>query len=174
MSVAVDAVPFRARRTFFKPRLRFVARAILALLAMWSLHLAQNRFASFQQNYSSTFHMNLGLWLAWIGVSAGAGFLFGLAVLFPFSRVRYQWGRLLLAAVAFLPVAQFWLIWGYLLPRRHTMSGWFVTTSRWFDGAGTQLALTVLAGVAIASGIRAKNAEPGSNPIVSEGLDVEA
>jgi hypothetical protein len=43
------------------------------------------------------------------------------------------------------------------------MSTWFVTTDSWFGGAGTQLALTVLAGVAIASGFRTKNAEPGSN-----------
>ena len=171
--MAVDALPYRARGTSFKPWLRFVARATLALLAMWTLHLAQNRFASFQLNYSATFHYDIGLWLGWVGTSAGAGFLFGLAVLLPFSRVRFLWNRLLLAALALLPVVQLWSIWGYLLPRRHTLSGWFVTTSSWFDGAGTQLALTVLAGVAIASGLRAKNPEPGSTPPVSEGLDSE-
>jgi hypothetical protein len=173
MFVAVDAMPYRARGTFFKPWLRFVARATLALLAMWTLHLAQNRFTSFEQNYSSTFHYDIGLWLGWVGTSAGAGFLFGLAVLLPFSRVRFLWSRLLLAALALLPVVQFWSIWGYLLPRRHAMSGWFITTSSWFDGAGAQLALTVLAGVAIASGFRAKNPEPGSSPPVSEGFDPE-
>ncbi|SRR6266545_935766 len=172
MFVAVDAIPYRSRRTFFKPWLRFVARATLALLAMWTLHLAQNRFASLLENYSSTFHLDTGLWLGWVGTSAGAGFLFGLAALLPFSRVRFLWSRLLLAGLALLPVVQYWLIWGYLLPRRHTMSGWFVTTSGWFD-IGTQLALTVLAGVAIASGFRAENAEPGSNPPVSEGFDSE-
>jgi hypothetical protein len=173
MFVAVDALPYRARGTFFKPWLRFVARATLALLAMWTLHLAQNRFASFEQNYSATFRWDIGLWLGWLGTSAGAGFLFGLAILLPFSRARFLWSRLLLAALALVPVVQHWLIWGYLLPRRHTMSGWFVTTNRWFDSAGTQFALTVLAGVAIASGIRARNPEPGSNPPVSERFDSE-
>jgi hypothetical protein len=36
-----------------------------------------------------------------------------------------------------------------------------------------QLALTVLAGVTIASGFRAKNPEPGSSLPVSEGFDPE-
>src|SRR5207249_3560213 len=138
-----------------------------------TLHVAQNRFASFEQDASSTFHWNSGLWLSWVGTSLGAGFLFGFAVLLPFSRVRFLWSRLLLAALALLPVAQGWLIWGYLLPRRHTVSELLATTSRWFGGAGTFSALTVLAGVAIASGFRAKNAEPGSNPRMSEGFDSE-
>jgi hypothetical protein len=171
--VAVDATPDRARGTFFKPWLRFVVRATLALLAMWTLHLAQDRFASFRENFSSTFHRDVGLWLGWVGTSAGAGFLFGLAVLLPFSRVRFLWSRLLLAALALVPVVYYWLIWGYLLPRSHTMSRWFVTTSSWFD-IGTQSALTVLAGVAIASGFRAKSSEPGSKLPMSEGFDSEA
>ncbi len=161
----VDAIPYRSRERFSQPWLRFVARTALALLALWVLHLAQNRYVVFQREYSSTFHLNGWLWLAWIGTSAAAGLLFGLAALLPFSRVSYLWSRLMLAAIASLPLAQWWLILGYLLPRRHQMSGWFVRTSSWVDDPGTQLALAVLVGVAIASGFRAndKGREPGRN-----------
>lgn len=162
--MAVDAIPYRGRRgTFFTRWLGFVARATLALLALWTLHLAQNRFGSFQQDYASTFHWDVLLWLGWIGTSAGAGFLFGLATFLPFSRVRFLWSRLLLAALVLLPIAHFWSIWGYLLPRRHTVSGWFATSTSWFGDLGTQFALAVLAAVAIASGFRAKSPEPDRN-----------
>lgn len=169
--MAVDAIPYRGRGTSFKRWLGFVARAALTLLSLWTLHLAQNRFESFQENYASTFHWDVWLWLGWIGTSAGAGFLFGLATLLPFSRVRFLWSRLLLAALVLLPIAHFWLIWGYLLPRRHTMGGWFATSTSWFGDLGTQFALAVLAGIAIASGFRAKNPEPDRNSSERFGSD---
>lgn len=169
--MAVDAIRARASGTFLKRWLRFIARAALALLAIWILHLSQNRFDSFQLNYSSTFRWDGGLWLGWVGTLAAAGFLFGLAVFLPFSRVRFRWNRLLLATLALLPVFQDWLVWGYLVPRRDTVGGWLVTTNRWFEGVGTQSALMVLAGVAIASGFGAKNVELSGKHVVSGGLD---
>jgi hypothetical protein len=45
--------------------------------------------------------------------TAAAGFLFGLATWLPFAKVRYLWSRLLLAALALVPIAQFWLLFGY-------------------------------------------------------------
>ncbi|HEX9124696.1 MAG TPA: hypothetical protein VF984_15275 [Actinomycetota bacterium] len=93
-----------------------------------------------------------------MGSAVGAGLLFGLAAWFPFTHVRYLWTRLLLAALALLPVAHFWLVWGYLLPRRHEMRGWLMTS--WFCDVGAQTALAVLGGVAVASGFRAKMSEP--------------
>jgi MFS family permease len=160
MFVAVDATPHRVHGTFSEPGPRLVARAALALLAIWVLHLAQSRYLVFEQHYSRTFHMDGWLWLAWVSTSASAGLLFGLAATFPFSRFRYFSGRLLLAAIAFLPVAEYWFVWGYLLPRRHTIGGWLVTTTGWFGSFGTLFALAVLGGVAVASGFRAIDREP--------------
>ncbi len=169
--MAVHAVSYPARSALSRRWLRFGARVALAALAMWGLHLAEKRYVSFQMDYASTFHMDFWLWLAWVGTLAGAGFVFGLALVFPFSRIRYAWSRLLLAALLLVPVAQWWLLWGYLLPRRHQMGGWFVTTADWFGHVGTQAALAVLAGVAIASGFRAKHSEPAqtSNDVTRSG-----
>jgi hypothetical protein len=57
--------------------------------------------------------MDKGMWLAWIAPTIGTGFLFGLATWLPFAKVRYLWSRLLLAALALAPIAQFW--WLYLV-----------------------------------------------------------
>jgi hypothetical protein len=96
--------------------------------------------------------MDLELWLLWVGSLAAAGLVFGLAAWFPFTRVRYLWSRLLLAALAVLPLAHFWLIEFYLA-RHHVVSGWLATN--WFWDVASQTALAVLGGVA-ASGFRAK------------------
>ncbi len=63
------------------------------------------------------------------------------------------WSRLLLAALALLPLAHFWLVVFYLA-RHHVVSGWLATD--WFWDVASQTALAVLGGVAIASGFRAK------------------
>jgi hypothetical protein len=161
--MAADVVPVQ-RATFPRRWVRFVVRAALALVAMWVLHLAQDRYQVFLQDYAKTFSFNGELWLAWVGAAAGAGLLFGLAAFFPFSRVRYQWSRLLLAVLALLPVAEFWFVYGYvLLPQRHSVGRWFTTTTRWFGGQ--EITLAVLAGVAVASGFRSvdKEEEPGGS-----------
>lgn len=152
--MTADAV--QARRTMLsRPWVRFAIRAAFVLLAMWVLHLAQDRYLAFWQDYADTFRFDWWSWLAAIGIAASAGLLFGLAVFFPFSRVRYLWSRLLLAVIPLVLLAPFWLVWGYLLPRHHGVGRWLVTTQGWFGDRGTQFALAVLVGVAIASGLQA-------------------
>jgi hypothetical protein len=163
--MAADAVPASSSRTTLSEAwwFRLAIRTILGLLALWALYFADRRYDVFHNAYLNWFRMDVWLWLSWIGLAVAAGVLFGLAAWLPFTRVRYLWSRLLLAALAFVPLAHFWLVWGYLLPRRHELSGWLVTS--WFWGYATQSVLAALGGVAIASGFRAK----GSEPVVPSG-----
>ena len=147
--MAATAVP--ARQTIAEEWwFRLIVRAILALLAMWALAFAANRFETFLANLQTS------LWLAWIGPTVGAGLLFGLAAWLPFAKVRYLWSRLLLAALALAPLAQYWWVFVFQLTRHGEAGGW---TYRWLPywllDQPTQTALAVLAGVAIASGFRA-------------------
>jgi len=136
------------------PWFRLVMRAALALLALWLVHFASDRYVLFEKNYLSTLgRMDLASWLLWVGSLATAGFVFALAAWFPFTALRYMWSRLLLAALAFLPLAHFWLVLFYLA-RRHPVGGWLARD--WFWDVASQTALAVLGGVAVASGFRAK------------------
>jgi hypothetical protein len=154
--MAADAVPASPSRRGLSEVwwFRLVVRTILALLALWAVYFAERRHRVFVQDPAWYLRMDVWLWLSWIGSSAAAGLLFALAAWLPFARVRYLWSRLLLAALAALPLAHFWLIWGYLLPRGHDVPGWLGTG--WFWGHGTQYVLAALVGVAIASGFVAK------------------
>ena len=89
-----------------------------------------------------------GLWFRSLAIAVGAGLLFALAAFFPFAHVRYQWSRLLLAALAMVPLLQFRMLYTGYHP------GWFATGYTWFLGPSMQLTLAVFAGVAIASGFR--------------------
>lgn len=153
MSEAIPAA--RPRRSVLEaPWFKLAARAVLALLALWLVHIASDRYVVLIKNYLITLgRMDLGSWLLWVGSLAAAGLVFGLAAWFPFTALRYLWSRLLLAALAFLPLVHFWLVMFYLAPR-HPVSGWL--TTNWFWDVGSQTALAVLGGVAIASGFRAK------------------
>jgi hypothetical protein len=153
--MSAEAPPARARRSVLEvPWFRLAARAVLALLALWLVNIASNRYVLLQKNYLSTLgRMDLGSWLLWVGSLAAAGLVFGLAAWFPFTALRYLWSRLLLAALALLPLAHFWLVVLYLA-RHHVVSGWLTTD--WFWDVASQTALAVLGGVAIASGFRAK------------------
>jgi len=157
--MAADAVPASPSRTGLSEAwwFRLVVRTILALLALWAVYFADRRWGAFQQHYLLNYRMDVWLWLSWIGCSAAAGLLFGLAAWLPFARVGYLWSQLLLAALAALPIAHLWLAFGYLLPRHHEVSGWLAKT--WFMDTGPQSALTVLVGVAIPSGFVAKGSE---------------
>jgi hypothetical protein len=137
-------------------------RALLAVLALWLVYLAQTRYSTWQIAYASTFTLHTGLWLGWIGFSASAGLAFGLAAWMPWplAPIRYRWSRLFLAALAGAPIAEFAYVWGYLLPRRHTIEGWLSTTSSWFGEAGPLFALAVLVGVALASGFVLRGGHP--------------
>jgi hypothetical protein len=92
---------------------------------------------------------SVGVWLSAVMLAAVAGLLFGLAISLPFGRVRYAWSRLLLAAVAAAPIADFW--WSYLRTGQ-VASGW-VAGSRLVAQPHVQFALAALAGVALGAGI---------------------
>jgi hypothetical protein len=130
---------------------RFVVRAVLGVLALWLLVVANDRYEVFRIDFNANFRMDAGKWLAWVAAAIGAGFVFGLATWLPFTRVRYSWSRLLLAALALTPLAQFW--WLYI--REHRVEGGWLYRADWFLNLPGQSALAVLAGVAIASGFRA-------------------
>jgi hypothetical protein len=153
--MSAEAPAARPRRSVLEASwFRLAARAVLALLALWLVNIASNRYVLFEKNYLSTLgRMDLGSWLLWVGSLAAAGLVFGLAAWFPFTALRYLWSRLLLAALALLPLAHFWLVVFYLA-RHHVVSGWLATD--WFWDVASQTALAVLGGVAIASGFRAK------------------
>jgi hypothetical protein len=155
--VAVDAVPASSSRRMVVGAwwLRLIVRTIIALLALWAMAFAADRYDAFFVDYQRQLRMDVWLWLSWIGAAAGAGLLFGLAASLPFARVRYAWSRLLLTAVALVPIAQFWWVFIYQLQRHGEAGGW-LTRADWLMDPWSQSALAALAGVAIASGFRAK------------------
>ena len=138
----------------------FLVRSLLALFALWTLLFAADRYHAFGLDASASFRRldtspyDTSLWLSWAGSMVAAGFLFGLATWLPFAKVRFLPSRLLLAALALLPLAHFW--WVFI--EGHGSGGW-LARGYWFDGAQIQFVLLALAGVAIASGFRAKASE---------------
>ncbi len=85
----------------------FLVRAALALLAFWALWFAQARYVGFRQGESPFLGLDDSLWHLSILATIVAGLLFGLAAWLPFTRIRYLPSRLLLAAVALVPVVHF-------------------------------------------------------------------
>jgi hypothetical protein len=130
-------------------------RVVLAVVALWLLHVAVDRYGIFHIRYVRTFGATVDMWswLLWTGTAAVAGFVFGIAAWFPFAAVRYRWSRLMLAAIVVLPLAHFWVVLGYLA-RRHPVGGWLAHD--WFWDFASQTALALLVGVAVASGFVAK------------------
>jgi hypothetical protein len=118
------------------------------------LSFAADRYRVFGQDAAANFRYDASLWLIWAGAMVAAGFLFGLATWLPFAKVRFLPSRLLLAALALLPLAHFW--WVFI--QGHGSGGW-LARGYWFDGAQIQFVLLALAGVAVASGFRAKASE---------------
>ena len=149
-ATAVPARPAIAEDWWF----RLIVRAVLALLALWVLAFAEDRYAAFQENLTAVDfgEWDTGMWLAWIAPTIGTGFLFGLATWLPLAKVRYLWSRLLLAALALAPIAQVW----WLFFEGHAAEiGWrWLYHADWLFADLAQSALAVLAGVAIASGFR--------------------
>jgi hypothetical protein len=155
--VAVDAVSASSSRRMGVGAwwLRLIVRTIIALIALWAIAFAADRYDVFFVDFHRQLRMDAWLWLSWIGAAAGAGLLFGFAACLPFARVRYAWSRLLLAAVALVPIAQFWWVFIYQLQRHGKAEGWLIRAD-WLMDPQSQFALAALAGVAIASGFRAK------------------
>ena len=74
------------------------------------LSFRSDRYVAFGRDAAANFRYDDSLWLSWVGATGGAGFLFGLATWLPFVMVRYLPSRLLLAALALLPLAHFWIL----------------------------------------------------------------
>jgi hypothetical protein len=140
---------------------RFIVRALLALLAMWALAFAADRYEAYlgELRFNLTQQNRTRVWLAWLGPAVAAGLLFGLAAWLPFGKVRYLWSRLLLAGLALVPIAQYWWLFMYQLPRHGEVGGW-IYRADWLLDDLSQTALAVLAGVAIASGLRTARSAP--------------
>jgi hypothetical protein len=151
--MATDAVPNRtsggsiAQAGWF----RFLVRAGLALLAFGTLWFAADRYSAFIRDTAADFTYNDRVWLSAVGATVVGGALFGLASWLPFTRVRFWPSRLLLAAVALVPLVHFWWVWIH-----GHQSGGLVERFYWFDASPIQFASGLLAGVAIASGFRAR------------------
>jgi hypothetical protein len=156
--VATDAVSSRASSDSIVEAwwFLFVVRTALALLAFLALSLAVDRYEVFGRDASANFRYANSLWLSWVGVTVAAGLLFGLATWLPFTKVRFLPSRLLLAAATLLPLVHFW----WVLIQGHGQSSGWLAQAYWFDGAQIQFVMATLAGVAIASGFRAKRSSP--------------
>jgi hypothetical protein len=91
LQVAASTVPASsARRAIVEEWLcELIVRATLALLALWALTFAADRYVVFKTDYAANFKMDTEMWLAWIGSAAGAGMLFGLSAWLSFTKVRY-------------------------------------------------------------------------------------
>jgi hypothetical protein len=150
--MATDAVPAHIARDSLVETwwFRLLVRTALAALAFWTLSFATDRYTTFARDAGTNLRFNDSLWLYWLGATVAVGLLFGLATWLPFTKVRFVPSRLLLAAAALLPAAQSWV-----LIQGSETGGW-LRQAYWFDDAPAQFALAVLAGVAIASGFRAK------------------
>jgi hypothetical protein len=161
--MSVDAVPASPSRGTMLASwwLHLIVRTILTLLALWVLTFADDRYEAWLLSIRRFRVDGLSddwIWLSWIGAAVVAGLLFGLATWLPFAAIGYRWSRLVLAVVALAPIAQYWWVWIYQLQRHGEVGGWLYTAD-WFFAAPTQTALAALAGVAIASGFRAKSSE---------------
>jgi hypothetical protein len=126
---------------------------------MWGLQLADDRYAVYYEWRTIDHRVDAGLWLAYVGLVVIAGLLFGLAAWFPFTKVRYLWSRLFLAALALLPLAHFLYVFGYQLPRTGTTGGWLGKYWYVLSGQAAQSASAALVGVALASGFRTRPRE---------------
>jgi hypothetical protein len=144
---------------------RFLVRAALALLAFGALSFASGRSRAYQES-AATLRFDEWLWLSWITAAIVAGLLFGLATWLPLGKIRFLPSRLALAAAALVPVAHYWL-----LAERHASGGWLgqlywfddlAIQFVWFDDLAIQFVMAALAGVAIASGFRAKDSTPAA------------
>jgi hypothetical protein len=151
--VATDAVPSRASGDSIIEAwwFRFVVRTALAMLAFGALWFAADRFRAFLLDGAENRRYDDSLLLSWAGAAVAAGLLFGLATWLPFSKIRFLPSRLLLAAVALLPLAHFWWIYNV----SHADYGGWLERFYWFDQGATQFVMAAFAGVAIASGFQA-------------------
>lgn len=134
----------------------WLLRASFVALAFAALWLAQVEDRRFRETAASAFRFDLRLWSATITPLVLAGVLFAVAARFPFPRPRYAWGRLVLAAIAILPVLHL----GFVMWAPQFTVRWptIAITPRWFDDGSIPSAGAILAGVAIGCGFGARRA----------------
>ena len=167
MAIDLDGSTRGGRGVFESTWLRAAIRTILALLAFLALYRAQRHFGSFDSVFlpGPRLALDSGAWLSSMGIQALSGLLFGLAAFMPFTRVRYAWSRLLVAAVALAPLAHFWLVFAHLIPRRN-FDGWWMQD--WFFNPQAQFVSATFVGVAIASGLQPRSEEVGQDGSTEE------
>lgn len=142
---------------------RFFVRAALALSAFGALYFAADRSLAFRVDSAANFRFDYWLWLSWVISTIVGGLLFGLATWLPFAKIRFLPSRLGLAAAALVPVAHFW----WVAIEGHMSGGW-LGRFYWFHDLGIQFVMAALAGVAIASGFRAKRLHVSRQPPAAE------
>jgi hypothetical protein len=140
---------------------RFLVRTALALLAFWMLSFAADRFTAFLLQAAEERRYDGSMWLWWAGATVAAGILFGLATCPPFVKIRFLPSRLLLAAVALVPVAHLW----WVLIEDGAASGGWLGRFYWFDEGTIQFPMAALAGVAIASSFTAEREHPATDAV---------
>ena len=166
--------PTRERRgAFASSWVRALIRTSLALLALWTLYLAQRRYLAVDEGFRPGLRIILdsSAWLSFIGIQAVCGVFFGLAACLPFTRMRYAWSRLLVAAVALVPLVHYWFVLAYVLPRTRDIERWWVRD--WFWSPQAQFVLATLVGVAIASGLRPGSEDGRPDGSIEEGPDAD-
>jgi hypothetical protein len=136
------------------PLHRFAIRFSLVAMAVVAMWFAEDRRTAFARDLAADFHWNNGMWAAYGVALLLSGCAFGLAVWLPFSKVRYLPSRLVFAAIALIPFLKATLLLIEMQTGRGLSRWW--TEPRWFDDTAIVAASTVLAGVAIASGFRAR------------------
>ena len=142
------AAPTTAGLRSWLVRLALVAAAFVAL---WAAQIADARF---RETMAAAFRFDVRQWSATVTPLMIAGACFAAAGRFPFPRERFAWGRLVLAAVAFVPAMhQALYIWA---PQFHVHWPAILITPRWFDDSSIPAVCAVLAGVAIGCGFGAR------------------
>jgi hypothetical protein len=150
--MATDVLPGQASKGSMVGAwwLRSLVRFGLALLAFLLLMLGDDRYGAFLTS-SNNGRLDNSLWFASVGWLVVGGVAFAFAAWLPFMKLRYLPSRLFLALIALVPLGHFW--WAVLHPQL-PVTAW--RQFRWFDFPQIQFVCAVLAGVAIASGFRAR------------------
>lgn len=119
--------------------------------ALWLSQIADQRF---RETAASALRFDLRQWSATITPLVLAGALVTLAARYPFPRLRYAWGRLLLALIVLLPTLHL----GFVMWAPQFTVDWprLLITPRWFDDGAIPSAGAILAGVAIGCGFGAR------------------
>jgi hypothetical protein len=134
----------------------WAVRAAFVVLAFGALWLSGIEDERFRRTTAAAFRFDLRQWSATVTPLILAGASFAVAARYPFPRPRFAWGRLILAAIAIVPVVHL----GFLMWAPQFTVHWptILITPRWFEDGSIPTACAVLAGVAIGCGFGARRA----------------